>query len=65
MKQKWACLHCGFVYDTYKTKRKRIDHGWSSAMGHTIQEFHGWEHFRICPNCKFPHSLGRTRDKNE
>jgi rubredoxin len=62
MKKQYACLTCGFVYDTYETTKRRIDNERSSTMGHTMEEFHGYEYYRVCPECGGWKSVGRVKD---
>jgi|GEM_PF-4767756 len=67
MKKMYACLKCGFVHSGRKTKRVRKDNKGAGPGpgGFKVREFHGWLHYRICPECRCEQLIKTESDSDD
>ena len=60
----YACPNCGLVHEGTTIEKKRVDRKGAGPGpgGFRISEFHGYEYYRVCPECNYKHHYNTISD---
>lgn len=62
MKERYACLECGFIHNGKTIIRKRIDRETPANRCCCSSFFHGFITYRICPKCEHKQQIKVEED---